>query len=276
MLMQERSIKTFCVRPFAHVKITCEGMVSMCCHQGSNFLGSLFEKSFDDIWFGDLAEEIREKTRNNELHSMCNTIYCPFKYKDNLAAEAKPHSIKTRYPSQLEFDLHYSHCNFGGVNPTPDNCCFMCPRSAPNFGNYLKYVPDRTDELLEKVTPLVPHLELLNILGIAEPFWKDKMFQMLEQFDFQKYKNQIELWTVSNASLFDEKKQKRLLELTERTSICFSLDAATPETFSKIRRQQPNVFKTCCENIRSWCKRKNPNHIAKLHNNINQIGRAHV
>lgn len=269
-------VRAFCPRPFNLVKISSDGNVNMCCHQSNNYLGNLFEKPFEDIWFSYFAEGIRTDTKNGRLHPMCNTIECPFKYKD-IAAEMTEIVANGRgYPTQLEFDLHGSHCNFGGLNPTPETACIMCPRSRPDFHQHLSAHPDRTDELVAKIAHIVPNLKTLNILGIAEPFWKDKIFEILEKFNFQRYKKQIAVWTTSNASVFDEQKQNRLLQLAEDTDIHFSLDAATPETFLKIRRS--HTFHTCCKNIKSWCakrdeckKNQTGKHFVRMHNNINTL-----
>lgn len=170
------------------------------------------------------------------------------------------------YPQEAEFDLHSTHCNFGGLKPTPDTACFMCPRADPKF--LKKIVPDRTEELAEKVKFLMPNLKILNILGIAEPFWQDKIFQILDIFDFNSHKSHITLWTTSNASVFTPKRQEMLDKITEKTQLCFSIDAATPETFLKIRRQ--SLFQQVCDNIKHWCEYRNKsNHECIIHNNIN-------
>lgn len=245
----------------------------MCCHQSdSSYLGNLFERPFEDLWFSKFAEDIRDAIREKRLHSVCNTIQCPFKYK-NIEQEVKQITADARgYPREIEFDLHGSHCNFGGLNPTPHTACIMCPRARPDFAEYLEKTPDRTDELIETIRHLTPNLNMINILGIAEPFWKDKIFDVLDKMDFSKHKSHIKLWTTSNGSIFNEKRQERLCEIAEKTDIHFSLDAASSETFMKIR--QNNFFDVICKNIKMWTKRRETGtgkHYVRLHNNINSI-----
>jgi MoaA/NifB/PqqE/SkfB family radical SAM enzyme len=269
--MSKKYIQAFCSKPHNLVKVSSDGNVNMCCHQNTNYLGNLFEKPFEDIWFSNFAEDVRNQTKNNKLHPMCDTKECPFKYK-NLIQESKTIEADARgYPIHLEFDLHGSHCNFGGTDPNPENCCIMCPRSRIDFKQHLLLNPDRTDELIEKIKHIIPNLEIINILGIAEPFWKGKIFEILEKINFSKYQEQISLWTTSNASVFNEEQQEKLLKITKKTDIHFSLDAASDETFFKIRRN--HSFKTCCKNIKNWCKKRNSSgeHYVRLHNNINML-----
>lgn len=271
-----KRVHAFCALPFIRAKVSADGNLNMCCHQSdSSYLGNLFEDAFEDLWFSNLAESIRDNTRRGLLHEVCNTTECPFKYQNRQASMMDQFANANGYPTELEFDLHGSHCNFGGLNPTVDTACIMCPRSRPGFQSYLDANPDRTDELIEKVRHIVPKLKMINVLGIAEPFWKDKIFYVLERLNFESHKNRIEIWTTSNASVFNSTRQKRFSELVNRSDIHFSIDAATPETFKAIRRS--DLFSNVCDNIRSWCqerdrvKTEGRQHIVRLHNNINTL-----
>jgi hypothetical protein len=104
---------------------------------------------------------------------------------------------------------------------------------------------------------------------VAEPFWKNKIFDVLGWLEYEKHKDHITLWTTCNASVFDSEKQQRLAKLVPRSFINFSIDAATPDTFLKIRRQKAPVFHKIVENITRWCKERPPGHIVHVHNNIN-------
>lgn len=265
-------INTFCSWPFDKVKIDPLGRVTMCCHQQHEGLGNLFEKSFQEIWFSDLANEVREYTVNTKLHWMCCTPECPFRYHK---PKQHMHDIKINsphYPSQLEIDLHPSHCNYGGTRPTPQSACIMCPRARPDYQKFLDDTPDRTDELVEKLKLLMPHLKSLNVLGVAEPFWKDKLFKILDQIGFDEYRERVAVWTTSNGSIFTKERQKIFSDRILFSEINFSIDAATPGTYKKIR--QHNMFQQVCDNIRSWCELRErigrkKEHSVKIHNNIN-------
>ena len=265
---ENKEISTYCSFPFTRVKVGPEGNMNFCCHQSpEGVLGNLFEESFEDLWFGDKAESVRNATAVPCLHKFCNTIECPFRYVD-LASEVQPMRVRaTGYPDHLEFDLHGSHCNFGGIRPTPDSACKFCPRSKPNYQEHLDRYPDRTEELIRKIKHIVRYLRIINISGISEPFWKDKIFDVLDGLDYNK---DIQVITTTNGSVFDRNRQKRFLETVETSEICFSLDAACPETYLKLRGY--NFFDKVCANIESWCKSRNPKkHQVNIHNNINLL-----
>jgi len=84
--------KLICTRPWETVWINCMGDVSFCCHQ-SEFIGSLKENTFEEIWFGQKAEEIRNKILNGSLHSFCtdskNVCRQRSKFKINLVQTKK-------------------------------------------------------------------------------------------------------------------------------------------------------------------------------------------
>lgn len=260
-------VNAFCSKPFNNIKVASDGNLNSCCHQNDNFLGNLFDNSFDELWFSELAEEIRTETLKGQLHTMCDTKECPYQYVDRKFVSHE--SNANGYPNHLEFDLHGSHCNFGGTKPTPETACIMCPRARPNFHLHLEAFPDRTKELMNHIKCVVPYLTSMHILGLSEPFWKDKIFDVLEWLGYEKYSDRINVWTTSNGSVFDKEKQEKWASLVNTSCITFSTDAATPETFLKIRRQKPAVFRKICENITEWCKCRPLGHGVKIHNNIN-------
>lgn len=263
----------FCSLPWTRCKIQCNGYVNVCCHQTFKYIGNLFEESLEDIWFGPIATAIRHETLNDRLHPNCQTSECPFMYIKK--ARRDFYVNKSGFPAELEFDLHASHCNFGGIHADPRSTCIMCPRAAPGMADFLKTSEDRTFELLDKVKCLMPHLSKMCVMGLAEPFWKGKLFDVFDALDFNKHSDRIFFWTNSNASLFDREMQERYAKYVKLGCLQFSLDAATSETFQKIRKN--NVFERCCENIRTWSQYRKAinqqgiNHTCNIANNINRL-----
>jgi MoaA/NifB/PqqE/SkfB family radical SAM enzyme len=264
---ESKVIRAYCSLPFTRAKIGPEGNVCFCCHQSpEGVLGNLFEESFEDLWFSDKAEDVRKSVTSAAIHPVCNTLECPFQYTD-IEAETQPMNVRaTGYPDHLEFDLHGSHCNFGGLRPTPDTACIFCPRAKPNYHEHLDKYPDRTDEIIDKIKHITRYLRIINISGISEPFWKDKIFDVLERLGHTK---DIQIITTTNASVFDRNRQRRFLEMVDHSEICFSVDAATAKTYKRLR--QHNFFDRVCSYIKSWCEmRGDPEkHQVNLHNNIN-------
>jgi len=124
-------------------------------------------------------------------------------------------------------------------------------------------------EIVKRVKHIAPYLREINVLGISEPFWKGKIFDVLEEFDLENNKY-ISVWSTSNGSVFDADSRSRFAEIAKSSVLDFSIDAASPETFTKIRRQKS--FHKVCENIKAWCdERPSASHVVNIHNNINLL-----
>ena len=271
-----KKINSFCALPFTRIKIFYNGDISMCCHQSDKYIGNLLHSSFEDVWFSEVAKDIRSETLQGRLHKNCQFHVCPFMHVKDLKSKFRYfHINEDEMPTELEIDLHPTHCNFGGVKMEPSKTCIMCPRSNPNFVKHFSEAPDMTFELVEKVKHLMPHLKSLCILGIAEPFWKDKIFEIFDQLDFKKYSKNINFWTYTNGSVFDYKKMEKYSSYVQKGLLQFSLDAATEKTYLKIRKNK--VFHAILKNLRNWMDyslRLNDlgfDHKVRIHNNINSL-----
>ena len=255
-------MKSYCNVPFIRFRIDFDGQYHSCCHQ-NGYYGNIFKegKTIDELFKGQLLREVKVATLNNELHKICNNNQCPL-YKTNLIKEYEVDPV-AKYPKQIEMALSPRMCNIGGKNPTPNTACAMCPRSSKIWMQpYLDgTIPDRTDEVLEFIKPTFPTLETFTILGIIEPFYQNQIFNIFDKVEFKKYRDQIKVWTFCNATLFGEKVQERYYEYVKKSVFGFSVDAATPETYKKIRRLDyfnvvkrnlTSYFKKCREDDERW------------------------
>ena len=254
----------YCALPFTRLIINAYGDLSMCCYQ-LHQLGSILEKDILEIWRSPLAEEIREQTRQGKLHPVCKSWNsCPYFTKDRIPYDFPTHR-NNKFPLSLEICLPNSHCNIGGENPSEENpACIMCCR------NYeFKPQPNITNILVEKAKPLIPYLNNLQILGIAEPFWKNAAIDILEQLDFHKWKSQIEFSTNHNGTCFHPNMQESFIKVVEKSYLQWSLDAASPLTYRKIRRI--DAYDKILENLKNWIRIKPPGHYNTIYNNINLL-----
>jgi MoaA/NifB/PqqE/SkfB family radical SAM enzyme len=259
---------SFCNMPFNHLKINVEGNVTMCCYQGSEFIGNIFNQGISEIWSSKLAREIRNTTKKKQLHSSCTKWgACPHVNKKVLHCYDVEYN--PNFPTSIEIDLPSTHCNIGGTNPNDENpACIMCPRNSENFRSLASWKIDNTEQILEKISPIMPYLTQFCVLGIAEPFWKDAIFYVFEKINFQKHKKNIFFWTFTNGSIFNNEKQTKFLEQTTKSRLNFSIDAASKETYQKIRRR--DFFEIIKQNLISYNKKKNKeDHQVFIHNNIN-------
>jgi hypothetical protein len=263
MLKTSHTIESFCSYPFTRLKFTPEGDVTMCCFQTRKCLGNILEKSLEQIWFSDLAKKIRSETEKGRLHRLCANNVCPFFYdtdKKNFEFNA------CSYPIEFEIDLPTQHCNIGGENPSAKNpACIMCERNMPSF----KHQKDYLNEICKKLKPYTRYLKALHIQGIAESFWKDRIFEIINILGVETYKRKIRISTTTNGTLMSEKRSKRFLDFPLST-IVWSLDASTPETYKKIR--QVDMYNKIIENLKFYAKERDPcNQFLHIHNTINTI-----
>lgn len=246
--------------------------MAMCCFQRTDplnpeitYIGNLLEQSFDEIWFGEKAEQIRTDTMEGKLSTRCRVPGCPF------LSMKQPYPTKTftynEYPNFLEIDLPNTHCNVGGETPSDKNpACIMCERAAPLF----KPEQNRLSEVIPRLANIVPNLYQIHIQGIAEPFYKDLIFEILDWLNYDKYKEKITLSTTTNATLFKPSVRRRYLDRVPHSITNFSLDAATPETFKAIRIF--DCFDNVLENLYAFNKERiRPRQFIRLHNNINTM-----
>ena len=265
MVLELETKNVFCGLPFTKLILNSWGDVSMCCHQVTQ-LGRLTEDvEILDIWNSSLANQIRKDTEQGNLHSVCKSWNsCPFLISEKYLHDVSVHK-DLKYPLYIEICLPDKHCNVGGETPDADNpACIMCRR---NF--HIPDQPDITDFLCRKVYPLMPHLKHLCVLGIAEPFWKDAAFKIMEKLDFQKYKHQCEFRVNTNGICLNEKVATKFFSLADRSDISWSIDAATAVTHRKIRRL--DSFDLVLENLRRWIRMRGEHHKVSIYNNINML-----
>jgi hypothetical protein len=157
--MLKEQANTFCTLPFTRIRITSEGDVGFCCIH-KPVVGNVLLQSFEDIWHGPLAEEVRKVTTQNKLRSSCAGRNCPYEF----AQRKYQMAVKSPYPTRIDLDLPNTHCNIGGTNPSQDSpACIMCPRSSI----YFRPEEDRVMEICERIKPYIRHLSNLHIQAVS-------------------------------------------------------------------------------------------------------------
>lgn len=245
-------IPVFCSYPFLKAIVTSDGSVSMCSFQQANSLGSLIGNTFDEVWHGEKAEEIRKETYQGNLHSLCQTKECPF-----LTKALVPRTIEyNEYPAYLEIRLPNTSCN---INPS----CIMCERSNSLM---IKEV-DLLDIVLPKLKHIMHNIRNIKVGGTAEPFWNGNIFRILDTLNYDLYKEDIVVETITNGSLLDLKIRSKWLDVS-KSSMTFSLDASTPDTYYNIRGFN---FETVLKNLHAYSQERGKNQFLKIRNNINTM-----
>lgn len=260
---RQKESLVFCDLPFTQIKVTSEGDVNMCCWQGRRTLGNLREQGLDGVWFGETAESIRAETLAGRLHSRCARGFCPHQYQPLVADKSALHPP---YPAELELDLPNTHCNIGGPRPSETTpACIMCRRSA------LRFLPqeDHLDDVCRLLRPLMPHLHSIHVQGIAEPFWKDRLFDVTDLLGFAAHKTRVLLSTITNGTVLPEDRLERWLCDFPRSRLLFSIDAATPETYRRIRRI--DAFDLVTRTVRNAARNRRPGQTVEILHTINTM-----
>lgn len=245
----------YCSLPFKRMKINSDGEWHSCCHQSITY-GNLVKDNLtvEEAFNNNVLKDVQQHVLEGKLHPICNTSRCPFyTVQDDLKNHVEEiEEINPTQPDDIELALPSKHCNIGGTNPTADTACSMCPRASQTFMSWEPPV-DLTDVIVAKLKPYMDKIRTVNVQGIAEPFWKGKVIEILDELDFKKHQHNTWFWSFTNGTVFGDKIQDEFINNVRWGTLGFSVDAATPETYIKIRKL--NFFSTIERNIKRFVKK---------------------
>ena len=231
----------FCNLPWTRFKVGPGGEITNCCWQ-QNGIGNVLSKSFSDLWTNsDTLKNIREEIKNGALHSLCSSFgVCPYMSEsenpewNSWYSHDKNVFEYNEFPQMIELDLPNTHCNIGPGIPDDEKnpACIMCARRLDGFVNDTTHI---FKDICEKIQFLMPFIDRIHIQGYAEPFYKDIIFDTLDWLDYDIFKKQIRVTTITNGMYFNEKMYKRWVDRVNSSCIMFSIDAGSRETYKKIR-----------------------------------------
>ncbi|MGE4504579.1 MAG: radical SAM/SPASM domain-containing protein [Desulfovibrionaceae bacterium] len=135
---------------------------------------------------------------------------------------------------------------------------------------------DISEKVLAEVRGVLPFLEKIHITG-GEPLLYGNLWELLDECR----KNMVNISIVTNGSLLTDSKIEKILDYGVR-NIKFSLDAATQETYSKIRHANfYHVAKNIAKLSRAKAERKTPYPLIEfgfvaMQNNIHELSKCVV
>lgn len=101
-------VNSICHYPFDTVRVSSDGSVYTCEYQREP-IGNLFQSSFEDIWFSEKAENIRQNLVDAKYADIC-CVDCPFYSANQKSKQSVGYS---EYPAVLElFDEMNEPSNF--------------------------------------------------------------------------------------------------------------------------------------------------------------------
>lgn len=129
--------------------------------------------------------------------------------------------------------------------------CPMCPKTNNSVNTAESRVMSR--EIFDKLIPLFPHIESLELNGLwGEAFLHPDLYlYMLKTIKAHR----VDVYTISNGTLLKDDLARQLVEL-DLNRLVVSVDAATPETYARVRT--PAKFEDVVaglERVRDWKKK---------------------
>lgn len=219
----KNDIKKICVYPFWHAEIDCDGNVSGCCPDYTDFyfFGNIFKQPFQEIWNGDKWVNFRKDIISCN-YEKCNLDMCMGLDDTQFISNTpkKGLDIKPKNPQFVTLSLDPS-CNVK---------CIFC-RDKKHFINKddLKKITDMIDNYF---IPMLENVEIVTLNGAGELF-ASKFCKQLIQKATEKYE-QIKFDIFTNGLSCNEKTLK-IFGLKNRINmVTVSIHAASEETYNKI------------------------------------------
>jgi wyosine [tRNA(Phe)-imidazoG37] synthetase (radical SAM superfamily) len=249
--------KLFCPVPFKRMEIERGGKTCLCCWIRKS-PGNLHQDSLMTLWNSPVAQEIRGSILDGTFR-YCKLNFCPYyaagklPFQKDVAADPYEDIIRNRRTkiNTMNLWLSFDHrCNLR---------CISCRNS-----NVLLPEKEQTENraLMESVKKALPAITTLGISAKGEPFASPVIRDFLFTFDSATHPN-LKLSILTNGQLHTpecwEKMQKAHPAIS---SVRISIDAATKETYEKIRLG--GSFEKLMENLDYLSKLRALNAIGEL------------
>jgi MoaA/NifB/PqqE/SkfB family radical SAM enzyme len=245
--------KFVCKHPWSHFEVNNpNGDVTMCCNN-STVLGNVNENTIDEIWNGDAFQANRKRMRDEGAHSMCPHT-CPVlqggkKYENldwytelsddgdqrqnaelNESEYAEGATCLESKPRWLRFTYSYA-CNLD---------CYHCYQRED-----AKMRIKLPDTFMEELPRFAGVSQVVLPFG-GEPFYFKPVLEFLQNHNANL---ETRFYFITNATLLTDRVYDTLKRLPI-TCMAASLDAATPESFDKLRVRGRNAgWETVKDNL---------------------------
>lgn len=211
----------FCVAPFTTLLLEPDGQVGACRHKGAEYpVGNILTQSFDEIWNSQFIQNWRQEFLNGTPRTCATEVkdqkcnLCP--QYNKLISNIQTTAVQKKGPARIAFNFN-GHCNLE---------CNMCHIWQKPNGLYDKI------NFWNKLDEWIVDLEEVEMLS-GEPFIQKDTYKLIDYLHVKKPNLDWTLTTNANWVLSDHIKSK--LNLIRIKNIIISLDAATEDTYKKIR-----------------------------------------
>lgn len=253
---------TWCVMPFSHINIKHGGKLSACWRYPDR-IGDYTKDTLREAFNSEKMQELRRALLNGEKHIGCRSCW---DLESAGIASTRTSCIKS-YSDTVNYNTAMQSLNFEdytvpvekitSIEIRFDNICnLMCRHCSPDYSSkwenavkkdeaLMKQMSQHgtyrntenhvnlTDELIEEIRTLAPHLKQILIAG-GEPLYHHKHYTFLE--NLQDHASNIELSYSSNFNTL-EYKGKSILDLWKKfkkVDIRVSIDA-DPSIYEYVR-----------------------------------------
>lgn len=225
-----------CKKPFKTIEVHTGGDISLCCYSWlPHFCGNVLESDITEILSNVTRVEILENMRQGKF-SHCNDR-CPHLTNYNVTGNIPDRFADTQI---LETELATTPWE---IHLTYDQSCnLVCPScrnelilTKLNANKNLQAIHEKTIDLINAILSTGDTV-ILHITGSGDPFASPLFWNYLRESAVNpKYNLYFEL--ITNGTLMTETRLEQLASLTHKIKIInVSIDAATPETYSKVRK----------------------------------------
>ncbi len=214
-----------CKTMLNHLEILTAGATRSCCTTFvARGLDNIFDKSLDELWHSKLHKILCLSTENKTF-SFCDKSMCPLfvakKPEEIKKLEEEPYRKETPFPETLSLGYD-SSCNL---------TCVTC-RKGMHYakGEELAEVNRITEKVISEY---LPHCRFLIMAGNGEVFASPAYREAYEAENC----NPQYIRLLSNGTLFTPANWERFIKGKKaKIMLTASVDAATKETYGKIRR----------------------------------------
>ena len=214
--------KVTCRRPFRYVNVGVGGLLTHCCYKWLPvYIGNVLNASSSNC--DTITSRIIRVSFMNQSYAFCDTVCCPFMAK----TREKLHSENG---VAIDEEVYMERQNIVDVDVAFDNTCNLYCESCRD-----RFIIDKSIEpiqIAEKISEeLLLNAKRLTVAGNGEAFLS-KGYEKI----FSKTYPDTSLAILSNGNIFTEEKWKLIDGKFKDIILMFSIDAATKETYERVRR----------------------------------------
>jgi hypothetical protein len=250
-----------CPLPFERFDIGPNGDVLVCCgHWLPTSIGNFMKDPIDAVLNSARAMKIRESVTDGS-YKYCNHLECGAMAQDTLPTRNQLSRPRTR-DAVARGDFHRD-----GIDELmfafDQTCNLSCPSCRTHrIVEKMSESIDKARAVEQKLLPLLPTVRVLHINPAGELFASKPSRKLLELIDDERCPD-IELHVISNGTLFSEEEWSKFPGIHGKVrSVRISIDAATKETFEKLRRLgKHDIF---LENMRFLSRLRSTGGISQL------------